>query len=317
MVDVITIGSATIDVFMRSERDITKLNLGEKVLVDYLDIETGGGGTNSAVALSRLGLKVKYLGKFGKDNFSEMIEDNLKKEKVKIIKVSKDMKHHTPYSVILNQKGKDRVIFAYKGSANFLDTFPKSEIKDTEWIYLASMLGKSFETVKKIVNYAHKNKVKILFNPSSYLSIKGIKYLSPILKKSEILVLNKDEALELLNKRKSKTENILIELNKLGPNIVVITDGPNGVKAYDGTSIYSIKAQKVKIAQTAGAGDAFTSGFLAGIIKEDDIHTALKIGMANASSVVQHYGTKNKLLTYSEAKKTSQKHTYDIKERLL
>ena len=317
MVDVITVGSATIDVFMRTETDITKLNLGEKVLVDCMDIETGGGGTNSAVALSRLGLNVKYLGKLGSDKFSNIIEHNLKEEKVKLVKIEKDKKHHTPYSVILNQKGKDRVIFAFKGSANHLDTFPKNEIKDTKWIYLASMMGRSFNTVKKMVNFAHKNNVKILFNPSNYLSCKGVKYLISIINKTEILVMNKDEALELLNKRKCKIETLLIELHKLGPKTVVITDGAKGAFAYDGTSSYSVKPLNVKVVQTAGAGDAFTAGFLTGIIKKDNIHDALKIGMANAASVVQHYGTKNKLLNYKEAENMIKKHNCTIKERLL
>ena len=92
MVDVITIGSATIDVFMRVEEDLTKLKLGEKVLVDYLDIETGGGGTNSAVALSRMGLKVKYLGRLGKDEFAEMVKNNLNSENVEVIRTKPDKK---------------------------------------------------------------------------------------------------------------------------------------------------------------------------------------------------------------------------------
>ena len=35
--------------------------------------------------------------------------------------------------------------------------------------------------------------------------------------------------------------------------------------------------------------------------KKEDIAHALELGMANAASVIQYYGTKNKLLTYKEA----------------
>ena len=53
--------------------------------------------------------------------------------------------------------------------------------------------------------------------------------------------------------------------------------------------------------ETTGAGDAFASSFLSGIIKKKDIVSSMKLGMTNAESVIQHHGAKEKLLTYKEA----------------
>jgi sugar/nucleoside kinase (ribokinase family) len=92
-------------------------------------------------------------------------------------------------------------------------------------------------------------------------------------------------------------------LKSLGPKIVVVTEGSKGVAAYDGIDIYTLPAYNVKVVNTAGAGDAFASGFLAGILHKQDISHALELGNANASSVVQYFGTKNKLLSYIQAKK--------------
>src|SRR3989338_10891774 len=92
MFDVITIGSATVDVFARTEfREIIRgkhkekclaYPVGSKILIEELIVTTGGGGTNSAVALARLGQKVAFVGKMGlKDNSNRVITE-LEEEKV-------------------------------------------------------------------------------------------------------------------------------------------------------------------------------------------------------------------------------------------
>ena len=66
-------------------------------------------------------------------------------------------------------------------------------------------------------------------------------------------------------------------------------------------NIYSLVPPDVKVVHTAGAGDAFTSGLLAGIIKKYHFEKALQLGIVNSLYVIQHIGTKNKLLTIKEA----------------
>ena len=73
MYDIITIGSASIDVFVKAKNDVEKhkghydilYHLGEKELVDKINFSTGGDGTNTAVAFSRLGLKTGFIGVVG------------------------------------------------------------------------------------------------------------------------------------------------------------------------------------------------------------------------------------------------------------
>ena len=87
MYDVICVGSSTIDVFARTkfselikitdkkthkETDLLAYPTGSKILIKELNFTVGGGGTNTAVALSKLGHKVAYLGKTGKDENSHL-----------------------------------------------------------------------------------------------------------------------------------------------------------------------------------------------------------------------------------------------------
>ena len=88
---------------------------------------------------------------------------------------------------------------------------------------------------------------------------------------------------------------------------MAITDGKHGVYVYDNSNIYSGKPHNINIVETTGAGDAFASSFLSGFIRKDDIEFALRLGMTNAESVIQHHGAKEKLLTYNEALKIMKK----------
>jgi len=142
-----------------------------------------------------------------------------------------------------------------------------------------------------------------MFNPSSYLAKQGKRKLASILRATTILVLNKSEARLLLNKKIDNIVKLVKELNKLGPQIIVITEGAKGIVAYDGNTLHTLPAYRVKVVNTTGAGDAFASGFLAGILHKNNIVHALEMGMANAASVIQFHGTKNKLLTHRQAHK--------------
>lgn len=315
MYDVITIGSNTIDVFVYTDRSSsifikTKSDeesfisypVGAKLLINDLHFFSGGGGTNSAVSLSRLGLKTAYIGKVGNDQNGLRILDELKKEKVDFLgPICHDTTKKTGYSVILDSLEKKRTVLSYKGANNYLDysEIDLDKVK-TKWFYISSMLGRSFITLEKMAEFASKNNIKILFNASSYLAEKGKGYLKKILENTEILVLNKEEA-ELLVGRGDSLE-VISELKELGPEIVVVTDEENPVYSLDNKNIlYKAIPYDVKVVEATGAGDSFASSFLAGMIKTGDMEFSLKLAIVNSHSVLRFKGAKRKLLTYKQA----------------
>ena len=172
------------------------------------------------------------------------------------------------------------------------------------------MMGKSFKTLEKLADYAQRNNIKIAFNISQYLAEKGPNYIKNILNKTAIFILNKEEA-SLIAKGNS-IEDVSKKLCNLGPKIAVITDGKNGAYCYDGMYLYSIVPHKIKVVETTGAGDAFGSSFLSGIMKKNNIEFALKLAQTNAESVIQHHGAKNKLLTYNGALELIKKNPHKI-----
>jgi len=71
---------------------------------------------------------------------------------------------------------------------------------------------------------------------------------------------------------------------------------------------------KIKVIESTGAGDAFASSFLSGMIKKNDIKFALKMGLANSESVITHPGAKNRLLNLNEILKAIKKKPIKIKK---
>ena len=317
MFDIITLGSATMDLYAKTESEIIDIRtrtshqellaypLGSKILISDLDFYTGGGGTNTAVSFSRLGLKTGYLGKLGEDSTGDQIVELLKKEKIRFLG-SRGGK--SGFSVILDSFVEERTILTHKGANNNLSwgDVPKNKIK-TKWLYSSSLQGKSYQTLKKIVGILSKKDVKMAFNPSSYQCKEGKALLMNVLKYLELLVLNKEEA-SMLTGTTDSVKELAKKLHVFGPKIICVTDGPDGAGCLYNDKFYFIKPKpKRKIVETTGAGDAFASGLVAGLAYKKPIEFCLRLAILNAESVVAHHGAKNSLLKKTTAWKLVKK----------
>jgi len=310
MYDIICIGSSTVDcfvstgsrLFQKAHHNHVIVPFGTKILIDDVQFSTGGGGTNTAVGFSRLGFKTAIISSMGLGTNSQRIFRELKKEKIETSLLVRRKGLRTGFSVVLDAKGHDRTILAFKGSTNDLEINEINKEKlHAKWFYFSSMVDKSFQVLEYLSGYALKHNINVAFNPSSYLASRGPKYLAKVLKATTILILNRGEAGELLGKPEMTNIDVLLRgLYALVPRLVVITDGSKGVYAFDGEIKYYLKASPVKVVEATGAGDAFSSGFVSGIMMGKSIDDSLKMGSSNAESVIQHFGAKNKLLTKRE-----------------
>jgi ribokinase len=282
--DVVTFGSAVVDVFVGTKQRGRKVvyKAGSKILIDDIRFDIGGGATNTAVAFSRLGFKTGTICNIGEDNNGEDVLNMLSEEKVKFL--GKRVGGYTGYSVILDSADKRRTILTYKGPGNSV-----SGVSDfmSKWLYFSSVLGKSYKTQERLAKKMKKGGTKLAFNPSEYL-IKKID-IRKMLLMTDVLVLNREEA-ELVAEKYKKA---LVELCS---GIIVVTDKNKLVYAYDGIRRYEIKPNKIDVVERTGAGDAFASGFVAGVMAGFSIERCLKLGLREAESVVKYFGAKNNLI---------------------
>jgi len=311
--DIISVGSASIDVFVTSKsKDIELekihahedvcLPIGAKILIDNLITDTGGSGVNTSTAFARLGFKTALISKIGTDLHAETILRKLKQEKIDFL--GRKAAGQTGFSIVISGLENNRTILTYKGNNDRLTEkdIPWNKI-NTKWLYFGTMLNKSWKTQCALARYAKKKGINVLYNPSLYLAEKGMRFLKPVMDACTILILNKEEA-QALTGIKASTKTLLKKLQKNIP-IVVVTDGPRGATAYNGTQYHSIVPENVKIVDTTGAGDSFASAFLAALMLKKDIPTALKWGAAQANSIIQHYGATNILLNRKQITKNA------------
>lgn len=315
--DVIAIGTATRDAFLKSgdfavikdrrfkTGEAICLSLGSKIEIPEIIFTTGGGATNAAVTFARQGLKTACLTKVGDDVSGETIKRELADEKIftGFVKASKELP--TAYSIIVIAPSGERTVMVYRGVSEKLRkdeiTWPRLKAK---WFYIAPLGGENAKLFEPLVRFAAKNKIKIAVDPSASLIKLGLKKLKPLLKHIDVFKCNQEEASYLTGIPFQKEKEIFRKFDELIPGIAVMTKGPEGLSASDGKFIYQAGTYKEKrVADRTGAGDAFGSGFLAGLIRNGNLEYAISLGTANATSKVEHIGAKAGLLTKAEFKK--------------
>lgn len=315
MFDVITIGSATRDVYLKSPSfDLIKsdkfstgvgscLALGSKNEASEIFLDTGGGATNAAATFGNLKIKTGVVACVGDDAAGKEVTEVLKKRKVDISLIQKDRKHFTSYSTLLLTRTGHRSVLVYRGASNFIvwEKVLKEKIK-TRWFYITS-LGGNLKLLKRIFKFAKKNGIKIAWNPGGGEIENGLKKLKSFIKQVEVLNLNREEAAGLVSEDYKKKEKILEKMSKLGARILIVTDGPQGAYAWQNGQWFFAKSLGTKPLNTTGAGDAFGSGFIAGLILKNDLYYAMTLAILNADGVIKKMGAKNGLLEKLPSKK--------------
>lgn len=319
MYDVVSIGSATQDVFVSSDQtclisihgadsdqQYLAYEYGAKVVVDHLFITTGGGATNTAISFARLGLKAGIICEVGQDDAGQMIERTLAAEGVQTRMMTRNAELTTGYSVILTGPTGDRTVLVHRGAGCGL-TRPEVDwdaLRQTQWLYLSSLAGESAALWDDLAAFASEQHLRLVLNPGGQQIKRGLAGLTSILSTADTLFLNQREAYQLLGHEERRGEEdereALSQLVATGCKRVVMTRGGEGAMAYDGREFYSIPAPVVQVVSNLGAGDAFASGCVAALHRGLSLPEALQVGTANSGSVVGHMGATEGLLTWDE-----------------
>jgi sugar/nucleoside kinase (ribokinase family) len=143
-------------------------------------------------------------------------------------------------------------------------------------------------------------KQHLAFNPGTLQLRRGLKSLKPVIARSDFFVVNKEEAARLLEDGERPIKNMLMSFHHLGAKIVAITDGPRGSYATDGKETWYCPIFPGPIVERTGAGDSYTIGFVYGLFHRFHLPECMRIGSANAWSVVQKIGPQAGLLTQAK-----------------
>ncbi|MFA6424095.1 MAG: carbohydrate kinase family protein [Candidatus Magasanikbacteria bacterium] len=305
----IKIDDASVECDLDGRRCKLCLDYATKIPVTDSFQTIGGNSANLAFSTTKLGLSTAILSTVGYDSNGQIIVDALKKSKINTEFIFSDKKAKTRYSTILNFQG-ERTILSYHQKRNYI--WPK-DFPATDWIYYTS-LSEGFDLLQtKLLKFLEKHSsVRLAFNPGSFQLKNDLELTKTIIAKSDLLIVNLEEAEKLaganLNKSKS-VQSIIHKLLELGAHEVVITDGANGAWAGNVDSVWYSESYPVKIVSKTGAGDAFSAGYLSAKLYGHDLPTCLTWGIANSCSVLGHFGVQDGLLDRNGLKKMIEKYS--------
>lgn len=296
---ILSIGKATQDVYLRDDEFdphregkvlYTHLPLGSKLDIAEAYFMTGGNATNVAVTFARAGLHSRYLWVLGSDDpASQRVLHELDAEDVDTQYVVTHPEVRTSFSTILLSTTGERTILNYHGSVPRPSDIKKQlvALEGVNWVY-PTALG-SFETLEIIVSEAKKRGISVMLNPAGSELAEPDK-LKALLSDVNVLCLNKDEMQLLVE---GSTMEALVRHGLHYCDVVIVSDGPNGVVASDGKTIVSAGMyEDVPVVDRLGAGDAFASGFLSQWVQGRSLRDSITYASANSTSVVAQIGAK-------------------------
>jgi ribokinase len=287
--DVIGFGALNVDKLFKVNR---LANAEEESFIESYAEACGGSAANTTVGLARLGCSVGFIGKVGCDKEGDLLLAVFCEEGVDTSGVVR-AKHGKSGSVMgfVDEKGA-RALYIDAGVNDTitLDEVNVEYVSQARFLHLTSFVGeKSFQTQKKLLETLP-NTVKVSFDPGALYARRGLVQLEPIIKKSYVLMPNAVE-LELLTGKTDYCKGADFLIGK-GAKIVAVKLGGDGCYVTDGHERHLVKAIKVKVVDTTGAGDAFCAGFLYGLLNDKSLNECGKLGNFVASRCIMKMGAR-------------------------
>jgi ribokinase len=308
--DVISIGDIVTDAFIKLfdnqaqayENEYGKwlaMQFGTKLPFDHVEVvQAVGNAANAAVAFARLGLNSSFVTNVGGDQEGRDMIAALNTNGVdhRFVKVNPDKKSN--YHYVLWYKDERTILIKHEEYDYHWPHITPNDMP--KWVYFSSISEHAIPYHDQVSEWLQKNpEVKLAFQPGTFQMQAGAERLAALYQRSEVLILNREEAVLVGGGNHEDIHDLINHLHDLGPKIVVLTDGPNGAYASDGQNrfrmpLYPDPAPPV---DRTGAGDAFASTFVAALTKGNTIEGALQWAPINSMSVVQKTGAQAGLLT--------------------
>jgi ribokinase len=343
----LVIGGATIDVITSiNTQDIEKITMhnatnsfllmeqGKKIEALRIDSQIGGGATNAAVAMARMGVAVHSVLKIGQDADGDQVIAKLKGENINTDNILRDDFEPTGKSIIISSHERNSGIFVNRGANSMLkdeDITPKM-FEGMDLVYVSTLSAGSAEVFPKIVRLAKEAGALVACNPGIRQLRRRCAQVIKACQWIDIFALNADEArvfaeglptIEETDDYIHQNQAIpkLLEtglgdsgypvslhgfvktLHHLGPKYIIITDGAEGAYLGLNDTVLYRPTVPCTVESTIGAGDAFNATFVAAIASKQSGLTALNMAAVNAASVASHLDTQSGLMTLSDLQK--------------
>lgn len=289
---ILVVGSSNIDLILRLPRFH---NPGETILAEGLKTAFGGKGANQAIAAKKLGGKVFFLTKLGRDAYGDSYSDYLIKMGLPAQGLLRHRGLPTGLALIeLGPKGENRIIVSPGANgALFPQDLHRNKAPWEKAGFLISQLEIPLTTVKEALQMAKEKGMITILNPAP--ATKLPQEFFPLV---DYLIPNEEEAQIIagrLGKKKEDLPKIAAYLHKMGAKYIIITQGAKGVYCLSPKEEIWLDAFKVKAVDTTAAGDAFIGGFAWAISEGKTLRDALRFASAAGALATTKLGAQPSL----------------------
>jgi len=297
--DVIGFGALNVDKIYRVPKIASE---EEETFVYDFQEAAGGSAANTIVGLARLGLRTGFIGKVANDHEGQLLLNDFKRESV------------NTDGIIVAEEGNSGVVAAYVDKKGERALYVHPSVNDSLmleeinikyasqalFLHLTSVDEKPSQAQIKLVQELPN--VKVSLDPGQIYARKGLAKLKPLIKRSFVALPSEAELKILTGKGWKEGVKILL---KEGVSIVAVKLGEQGCYVTDGKEAHLIEPFKVKVVDTTGAGDAFSAGFLYGLVKGKDLYECGRLGNFMASRCIRKVGARTGLPRLSDLKDIS------------
>jgi sugar/nucleoside kinase (ribokinase family) len=290
-------------------REISGDHETAKALIDFLRnrgilmAKSGGGSSaNTICILSRLGHKVGFVGVTGEDEAGSFILNSMEGVDFSLVK---HIGKSAVCVVVIEKEMRNRAMFVapHDHEVDFLDSAVLKSVFNTRVLHFSSLVqSRGISTQKKLAN-ALKPKQILSFDPGELYAARGIKALSGILKRTDLLFVTEEEVkimtgmagkagLEAIYPLLGRNGSVGLNLFKDTEGAAIIyKQGSNGATIYSPWMSFSIPAEKVlEVVDNTGAGDAFNAGFLSAMLQGASAHECIGSGVRLAAFSLSAFG---------------------------
>jgi ribokinase len=267
----------------------------------------GGSGGNIAAGVARLGRPVEFLGVLGGDEGGRLLLEDFAQAGVDLRAVTIAPAGRSAATFIAIDERGERVIFALGGMA----LYEHSEDIRPESLAGVRMLvvADAYAHVAEAAFAALDPQARVVFNPGGLMSAAGAEYLAPILRRTDVWIGSHAEAETLTGL--AAAENAAREIAARGPRTVILTLGRQGALVYQNGEMTPIPALPAEqVVDTTGAGDAFTSGVVAGMLEGLSWPAAARLGCAAAAIKIAHVGARGGLPDRQQVENLMEEHPW-------
>jgi len=311
MIEILCVGQLAADILVRPIDQVVLS--GDTQLVEQIELKNGGDSMNVAVGLARLGCQVGIVGRVGDDSWGDYLASVLNREGIEARGLKRTPECGTCVVIVLISGAGERVFF-YKGGAN--DLFSAEDV-DYRLVEEASVvhvggtyLLPRFDGKGAAELFASARSQGKLTSMDVTWDTQGrwLRTIEPCLRHLSYFLPSIREAREITGK--SRPEEMAAFLQDRGVENVVIKMGSEGcyVKPFGGSGFFT-PAFATQVVDTTGAGDAFVSGFLTGVLRGWDLSACARLACAVAALNIRSVGATEGMPAFQEARKFMEKET--------